>query len=82
MMRARDPEVLRKVIAARGLSYRDLGRFANCSHTTPYLLLRGKSTRNGCAELLARVLGRPVEELFEAVASNVEQDMSKQEAVA
>lgn len=82
MKKARDAEALRGVIKTRGLSYRQLGVLANCSRTTPYLLLQGKSTSNQLATRIAKALGQQPDELFVDAVSSTEQDLSKHGAAA
>lgn len=82
MKKARDAEALREVIRTRGLSYRQLGKLANCSRTTPYLLLQGKSTSNQLALSIAKALGQQPDDLFVDALSTPEQQMSKQGAAA
>lgn len=82
MKKARDAAALRKAIKTRGLSYRQLGLLADCSRTTPYLLLQGKTTNNELAARLAKALGQQPEDLFVDAAATPEQDLSKQGAAA
>jgi transcriptional regulator with XRE-family HTH domain len=84
MKRARDPEALRRIIRARGLSYRQLGGAVGCSHTTLYLLLQGKATSDKTANGVAKILDNTVDPdvFFVDAVSSTEHDLSKQEAVA
>lgn len=84
MKRARDPEALRGVIKRRGLSYRQLGQLAGCSHTTLYLLVQGKATSDKTANCVAKILDHTVAAgvFFVDALSSAEQDMIKQGAVA
>lgn len=83
MKQARTIEGLRAAIDERQLSYRQLARLADCSHHIPGRLLEGKAIRDGAAAVrIARVLQRPLDELFVAAVSSDRQRDDDREAVA
>lgn len=83
MKRARDPDAVRAAVAERKLTQRELARLAGCSKGTIGFVLNGQRAVNDHLALrLARVLRRPVGELFEPVVSNPRQIIGEQEAVA
>lgn len=79
MKKACDPEALSGLIT---MSHRALARAALCSKNTPGRLLAGKAVEDNAAVRIARVLGRPLGELFEDTVSSTEQDISKHGAAA
>lgn len=75
MKRARNPDQLREVFAARDLTYRELARIADCSHAMVPLVLAGRPLGDDLARRIARVLRRPVGDLFvDAASSDVQDD--------
>lgn len=82
MKRARDPDQIRGAIDARGLSLREMGLLCECSDGTIRFVMAGKSTNPTLARRFAKVLRRPLDELFADVASSEEQDTTEQDAVA
>lgn len=61
---ARDPEQLKRLIEERGLSSRQMGRVARCSHTAIYKVVRGNRLGDELARRIARALNSSVAELF------------------
>lgn len=82
MKRARDPDEIRKAVAARDLTHRELALLAECSHGTVRFVLAGKRVNPELARRFARVLRRPVDALFVAAEASDEQQSGKQKAVA
>lgn len=81
MKKALDPDALLAAKIERDVSFRELGRLAECPHNLLSKLLQGKATSDDNAERLARALRRDVGDLFVDAASNVEQDAVHQKAV-
>lgn len=82
MKRARDPDRLREAIAARTLSHREVSVLAGCSYGTVGFILAGKPCNPTLARRLARVVRRPLDDVFVDVASSNEQTIDQQGAVA
>lgn len=81
MKRARDPDQFRKAMKARGLTVREVGLLAGCSDGMVRFVMAGeKSTSPERARRLARVLRRPVGELFVDAVSSDEQRPDLQKA--
>lgn len=73
MKRARDPDLIRSAMAARGgLTLRELATLAGCSGGMISFILAGRATTPELARRIARTLRRPVDELFEAASSTTE----------
>lgn len=82
-MRARDPDLIRAAMQARGaLTQRELGTLARTTYGTVGHILAGKSTRRDIAISIARVLRRPVGELFVDAASSNKHANDERQAVA
>lgn len=83
LMRAREPDEIRAAMQARGaLTYRELGTLARTTYGTVDNILSGKTTSRDTAKRIARVLRRPVDDLFEAAPSSNKQDSGERQAVA
>lgn len=81
MKRARDPDLFRQAFAARRLTVREAALLAGCSDGMFRFIMAGeKSTSPERARRLARVLRRPVSELFVDAVSNDEQRPDLQKA--
>lgn len=73
MKRARDPGLIREAMAERKLTYREMGLLAGCSDGTVRFVLAGKPLNPHLARRFARVLRRPVDDLFTDAVSSEEQ---------
>lgn len=83
MKRARDPDALRAAVADRKLTQRELAQLAGCSKGTVGFLLNGQRAVNPVLALrLARVLRRPVGDLFVDAVSTAAPPNVAQSAVA
>jgi DNA-binding XRE family transcriptional regulator len=83
LMRARDPDEVKAAMRARGdLTFRELGLLAGSTYGTVDKILNGKSTSRDTAKRIARVLRRPVDELFEVAPSSNKQVDDERQAVA
>lgn len=82
MKRARDPDQIEAAIKQRGLTLREVGLLCECSDGTVRFVMAGKSTNPTLARRFARVLRRPLDDLFVDVASSKEQSTTEQDAVA
>lgn len=82
MKKACDPAELRRARQGRKLSLRELGKLADCSYNTPFLLEHGGATNDALAARIARILDCPLDELFQPAVSSAEQDTVNREAAA
>lgn len=83
MKQVRDPDAFRAAMASRrGLSYRELAVLANVSHPTIVAILSGNRCAPAIARRLARILGIPVDRLFQASVSSGAQPNAQAGAVA
>lgn len=82
MKRVRDPGEFREAIDARTLTRREVGRLAGCTVGTVQFILNGQATDPALARRLARVLRRPVDELFVDVPSSNKQTTVERKAIA
>jgi hypothetical protein len=67
-------------MSARELTYREMGLLAECSDGTVRFVLAGKPLNPRLARRFARVLRRPVDELFTDAGSSSEQIDDNQRA--
>lgn len=82
MKRVRDPDEFREAIEARTLTRREVGRLADCTAGTVQFILNGQATDPALARRLARVLRRPIDDLFVDVPSNSRQSSVERKAIA
>jgi hypothetical protein len=80
--RARDPQVVRQALADRTLTHREVASLAGCAHSNVGFAVAGKPISDKLAARFAKILRRPVADLFEDAVSSVEQRDDSRGAVA
>lgn len=80
MRRAQGTPMLRGIIEGSPLSRRALARAWSCSHNTPGRIVAGGRVDGEVAVRIAKILGRPLDELFVVVGSSDGQHNNSREA--